>query len=69
MPGEQRSLGVTVTVSRGRDAVTVYLEPGDSLGWRVVIALDEAGDEVLLPPDLWATAIALARSGHDETGR
>jgi len=69
MQGEESQCGVTVTVFQGRGAVTVYLEPGDVLGWRVVTALNEAGDAVLLAPDLWARAIALATSGVDETGR
>lgn len=60
----------TVTVSRSDGVdLTVVVSFGTEAPDRVVEALDEAGERVLLTPLERQWALTLARSGVDERGR
>ena len=55
---------VTITVPRESMDITVVISDGE-----VIESIDEDGNDVVLTESEEALALALAESGHDETGR
>jgi hypothetical protein len=58
---------MTVTVRRAGEDITVALAPSGD-GWRILCAMDEAGDDIDLSATERAAAIHFAECGMDEAG-
>jgi hypothetical protein len=56
---------VTITVPRESEEITVVISPAGE----IIESIDEDGNDVVLTESEKALALALAESGHDETGR
>ena len=56
---------VTITIPREDIDITVVISPAGE----IIESIDEDGNDVVLTLSEQALALALAESGHDETGR